>query len=64
MGAFGGGGGGGGGGGVPLDHYLIIVQHENRDFNVFHKNVFLTLRTDNQANTFFSKTLLYEKENK
>ena len=27
------------------------------------ENVLLTLRTDNQADNFFSKTLLYEKEN-
>ena len=35
----------------------------NESFMFPIENVLLTLRTDNQADNFFSKTLLYEKEN-
>ena len=39
------------------------LNTRNESFMFPIENVLLTLRTDNQADNFFSKTLLYEKEN-
>ena len=47
---------------IISDHHQTIIQHENRDFNVFYKKCFLTLKTHKQADNSFSKILLYEKE--
>jgi hypothetical protein len=47
----------------PPDHHWTIIQHENRDFGVFYRKCFFD-PADRQADNFFSKTLLYEKENK
>ena len=59
----------GGGGGyftppMPPTITRPTLNTRNESFMFPIENVLLTLRTDNQADNFFSKTLLYEKENK
>ena len=44
---------GGGGGIPPPDHYLTIIQHENRDFNVFYKKCFFDPADRQPSRQFF-----------
>ena len=59
---------GGGGAFHPptTDHHATNTQHKKREFNVFYKTCSFD-PADTQASKqtiYFSKTLLYEKENK